>query len=60
MHKLVCRGTLEERIDHMIETKKQLAGELLDGGAEVMLTEMGDAELLDLVALDLTAALKEA
>jgi non-specific serine/threonine protein kinase len=60
VHKFTCRGTVEEKIAKMIESKKQLAGELLGGGAEVMLTEMGDAELLDLVALDLTAALKEA
>jgi non-specific serine/threonine protein kinase len=45
----------------MIEQKKQLAGDFLGGGGgEVLLTEMRDAELLRLVALDLNAALKEA
>jgi non-specific serine/threonine protein kinase len=59
VHKLVCRGTVEERIDHMIETKKQLAGDFLEGGAELLLTEMKDEELMKLVALDLGAAIRE-
>ena len=59
VHKLVCQGTVEERIDQMIESKKLLAGDFLEGGAEIKLTEMGDAELMQLVALDLGAAMKE-
>ncbi len=60
VHKFVCRGTVEDRIDQMIERKKQLAGDFLEGGGgEIVLTEMKDAELLALVALDLNAALKE-
>jgi non-specific serine/threonine protein kinase len=59
VHKLVCRGTVEERIDQMIESKKQLAGDFLEGGAELQLTEMKDEELMRLVALDLGAALRE-
>ena len=60
VHKFVCRGTVEDKIDRMIETKSQLAGELLESGADVLLTEMKDEELLKLVALDLSAAMKEA
>ena len=45
VHKFVCQGTVEERIDHMIEAKKQLAGDFLEGGAELQLTEMKDEEL---------------
>jgi non-specific serine/threonine protein kinase len=59
VHKFVCQGTVEERIDHMIESKKQLAGDFLQGGAELQLTEMNDEELLKLVSLDLGAAIKE-
>ncbi len=59
VHKFICRGTVEEKIDQMIESKKQLAGDLLGGGAEIVLTEMKDDELLKLVALDLNAAIKE-
>ncbi len=57
VHKFVCRGTVEERIDAMISDKKQLATDLLDaGGGEVKLTELSNAELLRLVSLDLTSA----
>ena len=60
VHKFVCRGTVEEKIDQLIESKRQLSQDLLEGGAEVSLTEMKDDELLKLVALDLKSALKEA
>jgi non-specific serine/threonine protein kinase len=51
---------VEDRIDEMIETKQQLAGDFLSGGAEMVLTELKDDELLKLVALDVAAAMKEA
>ena len=35
VHKFVCRGTVEERIDEMIESKRQLAEEFLAGGGEI-------------------------
>lgn len=56
VHKFVCRGTVEERIDALIEEKSRLAGDILSGGAEVLLTELGDKDLLDLVALDIHKA----
>jgi non-specific serine/threonine protein kinase len=56
VHKLVCRGTVEERIDRLIEDKRALAREVLEGGAETLLTEMNDEELMAMVALDLTRA----
>ena len=59
VHKFICRGTVEEKIDQMIESKKQLAGDFLSVAADTLLTEMKDAELLKLVALDLNAAMKE-
>jgi len=59
VHKLICRGTVEDKIDRMIESEKQLAGDLLGGGADIVLTEMKDEELLRLVALDLNAAMRE-
>ena len=60
VHKFVCRGTVEEKIDQMIESKRQLSQELLEGGADLLLTELKDDELLKLVALDINKALKEA
>ena len=59
VHKFVCRGTVEERIDRLVESKRQLAKDVVEGGAEVLLTEMSDRELLELVALDLRAAREE-
>ena len=59
VHKFVCRGTVEDKIDQLIESKAQLAGDLLGGGSEMVLTEMKDEDLLQLVALDLSAATKE-
>ncbi len=59
VHKFVCRGTVEEKIDQLMESKRQLSRDLLEGGAELLLTEMKDEELLRLVALDLRKALEE-
>lgn len=59
VHKFVCRGTVEDKIDGMIEAKRQLAGDFLGGGVEAVLTEMKDDELLKLVKLDLATAMKE-
>jgi SNF2-related domain/SNF2 Helicase protein/Helicase conserved C-terminal domain len=55
--KFVCRGTIEERIDELIAGKRELAKELIDGGAEQLLTEMDNEQLLRLVALDINKAL---
>ncbi len=55
VHKFVCKGTVEEKIDALIAAKSKLAGELLEG-AETLLTEMNDEALLQLVALDLEKA----
>jgi superfamily II DNA or RNA helicase len=59
VHKFVCRGTVEEKIDAMIESKQGLSDAMLSGGRELNLTEMTDTALLDLVALDLNAAIRE-
>lgn len=51
IHRFVCPGTLEERIDAMLEEKSALAEELFSEGAEKLLSEMNNKELLDFVAL---------
>ncbi|RME49871.1 MAG: DEAD/DEAH box helicase, partial [Caldilineae bacterium] len=50
VHKFVCVGTLEERIDEMIEAKKSLARRIV-GSGEDWLTELSTDDLRDLVAL---------
>ncbi len=59
VHKFVCRGTVEDRIDQLIESKQQLVKDVLEDGAELLLTEMSDRELLDLVQLNLHTALEK-
>lgn len=56
VHKFVCRGTVEEKVDAMLAQKANLAESLLGGAGEVLLTELGNEELLRLVALDITKA----
>ncbi len=60
VHKLVCRGTVEERIDRLIEDKESLARGLLEGGGGALLTEMSNEALMAMVALDLDRATAEA
>lgn len=59
VHKFVCQGTVEDKIDQLIESKQQLVRDVLEGGAELLLTEMSDKELLDLVKLDIHTARTE-
>jgi non-specific serine/threonine protein kinase len=56
VHKFVCRVTIEERIDALIDEKRQLAADLIEGGAERLLTEMTDTELIRFVSLDVVRA----
>jgi non-specific serine/threonine protein kinase len=53
VHKFVCRGTLEERIDDMIESKKKISQQLFADDGQLNLTEMSNEELLEFVSLDL-------
>ena len=57
MHKFVCRGTVEEKIDEMIREKTKLADEVLTGGGDALLTEMDDRALLELISLDVDKAM---
>jgi SNF2 family DNA or RNA helicase len=50
VHKYICAGTLEEKIDEMIERKKGIA-ETVVGTGEGWLTELSNRELKQLLAL---------
>ncbi len=50
VHKFVVRGTLEERIDEMIESKTELAENII-GAGERWLTELDTDQLRDLLTL---------
>ena len=55
VHKFVCIGTLEERIDQMLEEKKELADAIV-GAGEAWLTELSTSELKDIFTLSRDAA----
>jgi len=50
VHKFICAGTLEDKIDEMIERKKQIAGDVI-GTGEGWLTELSNEQLKDIFAL---------
>ena len=58
VHRMITRGTIEERIAEMLGRKRALADAVL-GRGEAALTELSDAELRDLVTLRPDAAEEE-
>lgn len=52
VHKLVCKGTIEEKIDEMLESKKELAANVIGSGGENWITEMSNEELIKILTLD--------
>ena len=50
VHKFICAGTLEEKIDGMIERKVRVA-RMVVGTGEKWLTEMSDDDLRDMLSL---------
>ena len=53
VHKFICKGTIEEKIDQLIADKVSLASDVLQVSGESLLTEMNNQQLLDLVHLDI-------
>ncbi len=54
VHQFVCKGTVEEKIDAMIENKTQLSEKILSSGAESWITEMSNDQIRDMFTLTLT------
>jgi non-specific serine/threonine protein kinase len=52
VHKLIASGTVEEKIDLMIESKLKLSNELIGSGGENWITELSTPELLNLFKLE--------
>jgi len=55
VHKFITQGTVEEKIDEIISSKKKLAHEILVSGEEIKITELSDADLMKLISLDIKA-----
>lgn len=58
IHKFVCAGTLEEKINDILESKKQLAEQTIDAG-ENWLTQLDTEQLRTLLLLDREAIFDE-
>jgi non-specific serine/threonine protein kinase len=58
VHKFICRGTVEEKIDRLIDSKKAVSDELLSGGGEIKLTEMSNEDIMNMVKLDLAGVMQ--
>lgn len=50
VHKLICMGTLEEKIDRLIAHKSDIASDIVEN--DVKLTELSNEELLSLLHMD--------
>ncbi|WP_245619731.1 DEAD/DEAH box helicase [Methylomicrobium agile] len=57
VHKFITLGTLEERIDQMIDAKKKIAGAIV-GNDESWLTQLDNATFKQLIRLNQTAVLE--
>lgn len=54
VHKFICKGTIEDKIDSMIEDKKSLSEKLFTGGGnESWITELSNEKLLDIFSLSI-------
>ena len=51
VHLFICAGTLEERVDELLESKRHLAGEIV-GSGESFLLKMSEHEFERMVSLD--------
>jgi non-specific serine/threonine protein kinase len=52
VHKLITSGTIEEKIDKMIEDKSRLAGDIIAASGESWITEFDNKQLMELFTLD--------
>ena len=53
VHKFVTRGTIEEKIDMMLEEKKEMADQVVSHSGETLITEMDNTRLMNLFKLTL-------
>ena len=51
VHKFVTKGTIEEKIDSIIEQKQKLSGDVLTSSGEQWITEYNNEELMKMFAL---------
>lgn len=59
VHKFICLGTVEEKIDQLITSKKNLSNDVLKNESELSISEMTNEQLMDMISLDIEKALGE-
>lgn len=52
VHKFVCKGSVEEKIDALISSKNELAENVIGSSGENWITEMSNDELMNLLRLE--------
>ena len=52
VNKLICKGTIEEKIDALIKSKVELSQNVIGSGNENWITEMDNQELMKLLRLE--------
>ena len=51
VHKFITKGTIEEKIDQMIEGKVKLSNDVIQSGSEAWITEMSNEQLMGMFTL---------
>ena len=59
VHKFICSGTLEERIDDLINEKQALSDRILNKGVESSFMKMSNDEIISIVSLNIKEAMKK-
>ena len=54
VHKFITQGTIEEKIDAMLEEKTRMSEEVIASGGEGWITELDNDQLMDLFSLSLS------
>jgi non-specific serine/threonine protein kinase len=54
VHKFITQGTIEEKIDAMLEEKARMSEEVIASGGEEWITELDNDQLMDLFSLSLS------
>jgi SNF2 family DNA or RNA helicase len=53
VHKFITQGTIEEKIEVMLEAKTRMTEEVIASGGEGWITELDNDQLMDLFSLGL-------
>ena len=52
VHKFICRKTVEEKIDELINSKLKLVSDVIGDASEKWITEMNNEEIMNLLKLE--------